>query len=197
VNRDGIGDACEPNDADGDGWPDAEDNCPFYRNASQSDWNKDGIGDLCQNSDGEGFIDFLDSCPGNPTPDLVCDEDDGDGDGLPEASDNCPFTPNSGQGDFDGDLLGDACDNCPFTPNPGQGDFDGDLLGDACDNCVHDSNPGQEDSDVDGIGDICEPFVDAFDVPALSRPGRLALLALLAAGGWLVRRRPSRARTTR
>ena len=26
-------------------------------------------------------------------------------------------------------------DNCPETPNPGQGDDDGDMLGDACDPC--------------------------------------------------------------
>jgi hypothetical protein len=39
---------------------------------------------------------------------------DGDGDGVPDASDNCPDTPNPGQEDIDGNTVGDACD--PGTP---------------------------------------------------------------------------------
>ena len=39
-------------DADGDGVPDASDNCPAIKNADQNDADKDGIGDVCDVSDG-------------------------------------------------------------------------------------------------------------------------------------------------
>ena len=66
---------------------------------------------------------------------------DSDGDGVPDASDNCPNTPNPSQADADGDGVGDACDNCPNTPNPNQADADSDGVGDACDNCPNDPGP--------------------------------------------------------
>jgi hypothetical protein len=37
-------------DADGDGVPDAQDNCPFTYNPDQADSNHDGIGDACERS---------------------------------------------------------------------------------------------------------------------------------------------------
>ncbi len=42
---------------------------------------------------------------------------DADGDGVPNASDNCPYTYNPGQEDADGDGVGDVCDGCPADPN--------------------------------------------------------------------------------
>jgi hypothetical protein len=187
ADNDGIGDACDepvdepidnpgdtpgdtPEDSDGDGVPDANDNCPSTPNPNQEDTDGDGTGDACDAPDA-----------------------DGDGDGIPDAEDNCPATPNPGQEDTDGDGAGDACDvpgsgpadadsdgvpdaddNCPNTPNPGQDDTDNDGTGDACDapdadgdgipdtedNCPNTPNPGQEDTDDDGIGDACETPAD-------------------------------------
>ena len=41
-----------PPDADGDGVPDATDNCPANANPTQADVDKDGFGDACDSSDG-------------------------------------------------------------------------------------------------------------------------------------------------
>ncbi len=121
----------------------------------------------------------------NNTPDAGSDQDvsftDTDNDGIPDNSDNCPFTPNPNQTDSDGDGTGDACDegggtdsdgdgvddsvdNCPTVANQDQNDLDGDGLGDVCDNCPETSNPNQTDSDGDGTGDACdEPDGDPND----------------------------------
>jgi len=122
-------------DADGDGVPDDEDNCPDAANADQADLDGDGAGD-------------------------ACDVDD-DNDGVSDGADNCPVLANADQANFDGDGLGDACDadddndgasddadNCPFAANSDQADFDWDGLGDACD-------PDQDGDGVDNGLDLC------------------------------------------
>jgi cytosine/adenosine deaminase-related metal-dependent hydrolase len=95
-------------DSDGDGIPDAEDNCPTVFNpirpmdhGQQADADKDGIGDAC------------DECPDDPG--KGCDRPaaaDLDGDGVPNAKDNCPEIANPDQADADGDGRGDGCDGC-------------------------------------------------------------------------------------
>jgi hypothetical protein len=75
---------CPPSDRDGDGVPDAIDNCPDVFNPDQADSNHNGIGDAC--------------------------EPDSDGDGVPDSSDNCPNQFNPDQADADGNGIGDACD---------------------------------------------------------------------------------------
>ena len=101
--------SCGLADGDGDGVPDASDNCPADINADQLDQDGDDTGDACD-------IDL-------------------DGDGVDNTNDNCPDFANAGQVDLDGDGLGDVCDsdvdgdsvadtedNCPLTVNAGQGD---------------------------------------------------------------------------
>jgi MYXO-CTERM domain-containing protein len=70
-------------DFDGDGVPDAHDNCIQVANADQGDADGDSIGD-------------------------ACDMDD-DGDGLADEDDNCPFVANPDQADRDGNGVGDLC----------------------------------------------------------------------------------------
>jgi hypothetical protein len=73
-------------DADQDGIPDADDNCPNAPNPGQADFDGDGIGDACNEA--------IDS----------------DGDEVANALDNCSDIANPGQEDADGDEAGDACE---------------------------------------------------------------------------------------
>ncbi|MFM2374308.1 MAG: hypothetical protein RLZZ234_303 [Candidatus Parcubacteria bacterium] len=70
-------------DGDGDGIPDARDNCVSVPNADQVDVDRNYKGDAC---------------------------DDFDKDGRMNIEDNCVSTPNSDQRDTDQDQIGDACD---------------------------------------------------------------------------------------
>ena len=168
-------------DADGDGVPDAGDNCPNDPNPNQENNDDDGQGgDACDpDDDNDGTADADDDFPFDPD-----EQQDSDGDNRGDNSDNCPDDPNPNQENNDGDNQGgDACDpdddndgavdgadNCPATPNPGQEDNDGSGQGDACDpdddnddrpdnrdNCPLAANPDQQDNDGDGQGNACDP----------------------------------------
>lgn len=101
-------------DSDGDGIPDAQDDCPQIFNpvrpmdsGAQADADHDGEGDVC------------DPCPDDPTDQCTRpDADDEDGDGWANGVDNCPKVANGAQKDSDGDGIGDACDGCKVA-NPG------------------------------------------------------------------------------
>ncbi|MDQ3263072.1 MAG: lamin tail domain-containing protein [Myxococcota bacterium] len=104
------------NDLDGDGIPNASDNCVNAFNpirpqdsGAQPDFDGDGEGDVC------------DVCPLNPNTSTCTPYDpaDQDSDGSPNASDNCPTVFNPGQEDGDTDGKGDVCDACPAVSNPG------------------------------------------------------------------------------
>lgn len=111
----------EAGDTDGDGIPDAQDNCPGIfnpirpmDNGQQPDVDGDGAGDAC---DVCPFDANSEACAGGDKPALP--PIDTDGDGIPNGQDNCPSVANPDQLDTDGDGKGDACDACAESANPG------------------------------------------------------------------------------
>lgn len=132
-----------PPDEDGDGAPDASDNCAMLANPDQKDTDGDGVGDMCDN------------CPETANPDQA----DGDSDGVGDACDNCAMAANPDQANSDGDSLGDGCDNCASADNEDQTDDDSDGVGNVCDNCGPVANPDQSDIDGDGTGDVCDSCI--------------------------------------
>ncbi|MDB4048882.1 thrombospondin type 3 repeat-containing protein, partial [Luminiphilus sp.] len=154
----------DPDDDDGDGASDGNDNCPLDANPGQEDTDSDGVGDEC------------DICANTP-PDSVVVTDpyspiygcvDNDGDGVLNGDDQCPLTPandpvnTDGCTDNDGDGVEDTADQCPSTPagdpvnNDGCTDTDGDGIGDSSDSCPDTPQGAQVNAsgctDTDGDG---------------------------------------------
>ncbi|MBL8742442.1 MAG: lamin tail domain-containing protein, partial [Myxococcales bacterium] len=102
-------------DEDGDGIPNASDNCPTVFNPVRP-----LDGGVQANFDGDADGDACDPCPINADTDICVPlaPGDSDGDGVLNAMDNCPTDPNPGQEDADNDDKGDVCDDCA-APNPG------------------------------------------------------------------------------
>lgn len=186
-------------DRDGDGIPDAQDNCPFVANRDQLDTDGDGVGNACDN------------CPTLPNPNQldtngngvgdVCDPDL-DGDGFP---DKVPVTltpwPASMSGVYNGATV--HGDNCPTIPNADQTisfpatagglgdacnpDIDGDNVKNEVDDCPYIYDPAQnlasqpggapagcnKDTDGDGVSDSYDncKFVPNPDQSDINRNG--------------------------
>ncbi len=116
----------EEPDADGDGIPDAVDQCPNEAEDRDRFEDEDGCPDL--DNDGDGVADADDKCP-NDAEDIDgfedddgCPDPDNDGDGILDADDKCPNDtgPPENDGcpdpDRDGDGVPDRIDNCPDEP---------------------------------------------------------------------------------
>jgi|GEM_PF-86530 len=169
-------------DADQDGIPDDDDQCPQIAGMAKfmgcPDTDMDGIPDMedgcpqlagpaasngCPDSDGDGIIDNMDDCPeeAGSSDNRGCP--DSDEDGLIDKVDNCPNEYGTLEGcpDQDGDGIADIDDDCPAEPGalnnngcPIQ-DRDGDGFADEEDECPDEAGPidGCPDSDGDGIID--------------------------------------------
>jgi acetyl esterase/lipase len=124
-------------DTDGDGAPDASDNCPFLANPDQMDTDSGGAGDACDpDDDHDSVLDDADNCPlvsnqgqenndekrrdngagvvgdwaSNPAGDEqgdACDPDD-DNDGLPDSQEYSDLCPYGTVADSDGDAVLDG-----------------------------------------------------------------------------------------
>ncbi len=134
-----VDEGCEapaPTDGDGDGVPDADDDCPGTTAGTTVDAQGCPIVPVDDDADDDGVVDASDDCPNTPVGTDVDDNgcavtpgnDDADGDGVLDANDDCADTPADtnvdAQGcpivpvddDADDDGVIDANDNCPDTP---------------------------------------------------------------------------------
>lgn len=135
VSRPAI--AAAPGDRDGDGRPDAVDQCPDEPEDPDGYEDDDGCAER-QDQDGDGLADDVDLCPIEPEDadgvlDLDgCPDPDQDLDGIADAVDRCP----SDAEDFDGH---EDRDGCPEADN----DVDG--IADASDRCPAEAGPADQE----------------------------------------------------
>jgi outer membrane protein OmpA-like peptidoglycan-associated protein len=175
-------------DADHDGIPDKEDNCPNEPEDKDGFQDADGCPD--PDNDQDGIPDAVDKCPNQPEDkdgfqdDDGCPDPDNDKDGIPDLQDKCPNEPEDMDGfeDYDGcpdldndkDGVPDAVDKCPNLPE------DRDSFEDA-DGCP---DPDNDNDKIPDLNDKCpnEPetyngFEDGDGCPDTA-PGQSGVLPL-------------------
>jgi hypothetical protein len=152
--------SCAP-DTDGDGVPDAIDNCPLDANPSQEDTDMDGMGDACDpveiDNDMDGWPSTIDCDDDNaqvfPGAQEFCNgiDDDCDAQVDEDAVGGQPW-----YRDVDGDGWGNAGDVVfACFPPPGFVDFAGDC--NDFDSFVH---PGMPEICHDWIDNNCDGLID-------------------------------------
>jgi outer membrane protein OmpA-like peptidoglycan-associated protein len=105
-------------DRDGDGIPDAIDQCPDEPEDKDGFQDEDGCPD--PDNDKDGIPDAIDKCPDEPEDkdgfqdEDGCPDDDNDGDGIPDAVDKCPNDPETVNGFEDED----GCPDVRGTSGP-------------------------------------------------------------------------------
>jgi OmpA-OmpF porin, OOP family len=113
-----------PPDRDGDGIPDAIDQCPDLPETKNGYEDEDGCPDVAPDPDRDhdGVPDAVDRCPDTPGPEALQGCPDRDGDGVADIDDLCPDAPGpvalQGCPDRDGDQIPDIADKCPDEPGP-------------------------------------------------------------------------------
>lgn len=134
--RERVGGPCRGTDRDGDGIPDAQDECPDAPEDADGFQDADGCPD--EDNDGDGVADGEDRCPNVPgiAEHGGCPMLDADGDGVLDREDGAPYEPEDFDGyrdgdgvpdpDNDGDGLADLEDECPGEPETINGVDDGD-----------------------------------------------------------------------
>ena len=140
----------DQNDLDGDGVPNANDDCQEVAGTSTQDLNG------CPDDDGDGYSNVGDAFPNDANEWM-----DSDGDGV---GDNGDAFPNDATetADSDGDGVGDNADAFPQNAFE-QLDSDGDGVGDNTDEFPNDATE-TKDTDSDGVGDNADMFpMNAFE----------------------------------
>jgi hypothetical protein len=160
-------------DIDGDGIPDADDNCPALANSKQDDHAQDGIGDACTiDTDGDGVENEADNCAagdigwqsGATTDhdadgcrDAGTEDSDDDNDGVVDVSDDCA---KGETGWFSNTLTDVDGDGCRDASEDSSIDIDGDGLIVSLDSCPAGETDWISGATTDYDGDGCQDATD-------------------------------------
>jgi len=139
-------------DVDGDGVLNPADNCVYYANADQADYDSDDIGDVCDpDADGDEVLNVDDMCPMGMNNWISNSTNDYDGDGCNDSYEDL---------DDDNDGIPDETE-IDTGSNPLDADSDADGYQDREDVFPTDSTEWN-DSDGDGFGDNSDACPDVF-----------------------------------